>query len=116
MARRNSCGLDVDHPREHRRHRIVDPHVDRPQLALDPLGGRLDGVVVSDVDRHDERLSAELLHLGLDVLQRRLAARQQRRLRAALGERVRDRPTDSARRAGDDDDLAHVASSSSVLS
>ena len=90
--------LDVEELRVDRRHRVVDPDVDRPELALRRLRGRLDLVGVGDVGREDERLAAAFLDLGGDALETRLGrgrgARSSRRPR----EPARGRAADAARR------------------
>ena len=104
--------LDVEELGVDRRHRVVDPDVDRPELALRRLRCRLDLVGVGDVGGEDESLAAAFLDLGGDAVQARLAAGQKRDPRAVVGESPRGRAADSARGTRDDDDVAHLSRSS----
>ncbi len=85
-----------------------------PKLLLDRLRGRLDLLVVGDVGRDGQRLAAERFDLRAGAVEALLAAGQQPDVGAALGERVRDRASDPAGGAGDDDDLGLVLACSSA--
>ena len=56
---------------EDARHRVVDPHVDRPELVLDASGGLVDRRGVGDVEGEDQSLAScrlNLLGRGLEAL------------------------------------------------
>ena len=98
--------VDVVDEREHGRHRVVDPHVDRPQALLDRVGGGAHLVELGDVGRVDVGDPAELGDLAARRLQPGAGrGRSTRPLRRA-GELMSNCPTDAARGAGDDDYLA----------
>ncbi len=92
-------GLDVEEPCEDRRHRVVDPDIDRSELRLDLLGRRVDLREVRNVRGHDARRAAESLDLPGDRREGRLAAREQPEPGAAPRERVGDGTTDAGRRS-----------------
>ena len=100
-------GLDVEELRVDRRHRVVDPDVDWPELLLRRLCRRLDLVGVGDIGGEDESAAAELLDLARRRFQPAAAACEQGDLRAVLREPARGRAPDSAGSARDDDDVAH---------
>ena len=95
----------VDEPREHGRHRVVHPDVDRAELAFAPLGRGLDLSVVGHVGLDDDRRPAERLDLATRLVEPLDAPRDEAHARSAAGERVRDRAPHAGRGAGDDDDL-----------
>jgi hypothetical protein len=99
--------LDVEELGVDRRHRVVDPDVDRPELALGRLRRCLDLVGLGDVCREDQRLAAAFLDLPGRRVESGLAAGEERDPRAVPGEPARGRAADSAGGAGDDDDIAH---------
>jgi hypothetical protein len=107
VARRYSSGSTYEKLRIDRRHRIVDPDVDRAELALHHLRRGFDLFGVGNVGGEDERLSAALDDLGRYALQACLTAGEERDLRAVVGKPARCRAADPARSTGDDDDIAH---------
>ena len=109
VARLNSVGVHVDDPREHGRHRIVYPCVQRPEAVFDRLGGGLDLIGERHVGGHDERLAAELLNLAAGFVEALLTARHQPDVGTALGERVRDRAPDATRSPGHNHNLRLLA-------
>ena len=102
-------GCDLPRVGEHRRHRVVDPHVDLAELGLDPSGCRVHGLWVADVAGDRKRPPAGAADLECRGRQLVRAAGEQRDPVAATPERDRARASDSGRRTGDDDDLAHDA-------
>ena len=111
-------GVDVPHSREHGRHRVVDPHVDRPELALGALGGSLDLVGIGDVGGNRQcgaALAADLLRGGLERL---VVAREQRDPVAAAAELARRRAADPGGRSSEHDRAAHdgIASAWAICS
>ena len=48
---------DLGDRREDRRHRIVDPDVDRAELPLDGSGGAVDRTGIGDIGRHGKRFA-----------------------------------------------------------
>jgi hypothetical protein len=97
-------GRDLVDRREDRGHRVVDPHVDRPELGGDAVGGGVDLGRVGDVGGDGQRappLAAHLVRRGLEAV---LVAGQQGDVVAAARERARHRAADPGRRPGDDDD------------
>ena len=106
---------DVLERREHRDHRVVDPHVDRPEAALDSFRGPLEVVAVGHVDRCGEGLAAETLDVLRRAVETIAAPGDEPNARAARRERARRRPTDARGRAGDDDgERAHDLSCSNL--
>ena len=107
MARSNSLGCDVVEEREHGRHRVVDPDVDRPEMILD---GRRGARTCSKLGSRQQRGRK-----GCRRARRTSAAAPSRPARPraikptaapCLRELARDRAADAARGAGDDDYLA----------
>ncbi len=98
-------GPQVVHRCKHRRHRRVDPDVDRPERCLDALGGGLDPGSVGDVDRDDHRRAT----CGADLLggvgERQLVSCEQRHRAPPGGEGVGGRPADAGGATRDDHDL-----------
>ena len=76
----------VDDLAHHRDHRVVDPHVDRAELALDPLRGLLHPFGVGDVGRHGDRAAPHRLDLPPGAREAVLAAGEQAQVRALGGE------------------------------
>ena len=107
MTRRYSSGLIAVEGREDRRHRAVDPDVDRPELALDRLGRGLDRVRVGHVGREGERPAARRLDLARRRLEPVAPPRQQADPGAARAEGAGRRAADARAEARDDDDLGH---------
>src|SRR5438270_4358817 len=66
---------------ENRRHRAIDPDVDRAELVLDALGRRFDGIRIGDVERQRQRLPAAFFDLRCCGLQPLGAACYQPNLR-----------------------------------
>ena len=98
--------IDVVEEREHRRHRVVDPHVDRPEALFDRARGRVDRVGVRDVGLIRERDAAEVRHVPRRRVEARASPRDQPHRRAVLGELPSDRAPDPPGGPGDDDYLA----------
>ena len=97
--------LDVLEKREHRRHRVVHPHVDRPERVLGRARRSVDGLEVRHVSRQHERLAARLLDLAARALEPVAPARDEADAHARCGETANDRAADAARRARHDDGL-----------
>jgi hypothetical protein len=105
-------GRDIEEPREDRGHRVVHPHVDRPELVLDQGCRLLDRLVVRHIERERERLRSTAFHLSARAFEAVLAARDERDLRGPLPcELDRRRAADAGRGAGHDDDFAVSARS-----
>ena len=96
-------GPDLGDRREDGRHRVVDPHVDRPEFRLRPVGGRLHLAGVGHVGRDHERASTEGAHLVRRLLETGLTPGDQCHRRSAASELVRHRATDPGGRPGHDD-------------
>ena len=99
--------LDVEELPVDRRHRVVDPDVDRPELVLRRLRSGLDLVGVGNVGRNNEGFAAPLLDLPRRGLEPGVPAGDERDLRTVLREPARGRAADPAGSAGDDDDITH---------
>lgn len=63
--------------REHRHHRVVDPDLDRTELAFHPRGGGVHPRGIGDVALEHERTSARVFDLALRGLETIEAARDQ---------------------------------------
>jgi hypothetical protein len=102
-------GLQLLHRREDRHHGVVDPDVDRTELALDPIGRALDRVRVRDVERQHERASARNFDVSFRTLESVDAARDQSDVSAVMREGADDRASDTRRRAcHDNDPVGHL--------
>ena len=99
-------GAHVGDAREYRLHRVVDPHVDRPELVLEPLRRGEQRVGVRDVHGFGRGLDAEGVQLARDVFERLLVAGDQADAVARNGEPSGDGPSDAGGRSGDEDDAA----------
>ncbi len=100
--------LHLANRREHRRHRAVDPDVDRPELALDGVGGGLDLHPVRDVGEADERRAARVLDLAARLLEALATTRDEPDARASPRELANRGATDARGRARDRDHLPLV--------
>jgi hypothetical protein len=100
-------GRQLVHRGEDRRHRDVDPDIDRAELLLHPVGGGIDGLRVGDVRGDRQGADAEAAEFRGRVLQAVRVARQQRDIAAVAREFGRGGAADSGAGPGDDDDLAH---------
>ncbi len=106
-------GLEVRERREDRRHRVVDPDVDRPELELDAVGG---GFERCSQPATSVGIASDDATGGLDVVRRRVEAvapaREQRDAVAPRAEVRRDGAAESGAGSGhDDDSLTHCGSS-----
>ncbi len=99
-------GCDVVEEREHGRHRVVHPDVDRAEMIFDRRGGSPDSLEVAHVSSVGVRGAAEPADVGRGAVQAgRVPARSSPRRRRGC-EFLRDRPADASGCAGDDDYLA----------
>ena len=94
---------DLAHRREHRHHRVVDPHVDRPELALDRGGSGAHAVGIGHVGLEAQRASAVALELGGRGSQAVCAPRHDRHRRPLARERPGRGAADTRGRASDRD-------------
>ena len=90
--------VDLVERHEYRREGVVDPHVDRPDLAFDTVGHRVDRTGVGHIQFDSSRRAAGPSNLGC----RR--ARLQHDVCAPRVETAGDGPPDPCARACDDDD------------
>jgi hypothetical protein len=107
--------LDFMNRREDGHHRVVDPHVDRPQLFLDRMRGTLDGSGIGDVGLDGDGVAAGQFNFALRGVESFLAARDQSHVGTFTCERERGGTADAGRCAGNHDHLvvellAHVFS------
>src|SRR5437899_8181637 len=100
-------GLKLLHGREDRGHCVVDPHVDRTELALGPFGGCFNLVGIGHVGGKHQRTSALRFHVVSSAVEAVLAAREQADIGAESRERPDGRATDASRCARNDDGLFH---------
>jgi len=75
-------------------HRVVDPHLDRPELSLDLVRGGVDLLVVCDVGHDGEPAAARGGDVGDRSGQAVLTARQHGDVVAGAGEGPDDRPAE----------------------
>ena len=103
--------IDVLEVREHGRHRVVDPYVDRSECLLDLLAAASTASKSATSADTAWAVPAEPLGLLGGRPQARLPARDQSDGRAVAREFLGDRPADARRGTGHDDYLArsHVA-------
>lgn len=91
-------------------HRVVDPDIDRAELALDAVRGLHDAIGGGDVERQDERPPAGRFDIAPRALEPGPSTGDQPHVIALLREAHRGRPPDPGRSARDDHDRAHEPS------
>ena len=91
--------------RKHRGHGVVDPNVDRADLAFDLFRRCFHFFGIGNIDTNRKRSAAEFLHVLAGCFQSIRAAREQGDRRAIPGKSPRQRPPHPGGGSGDDDDF-----------
>jgi hypothetical protein len=92
-------GCDTQEIAEDRRHRVVDPDIDRSELAFDALGRGLYLPLISHIRLDHERAAAFPLDVASRTFEPVNTTGEQRNLPSAFSERDRRRPADAGRSA-----------------
>ena len=92
----------IRHTRKHRLHGVVDPDIHRPELFLEPPGGRKHLICVGDVGRFPSDVRAEGRQFAPDIFERRRVAGDEADPVARAGEAPRDGAADACGGACDD--------------
>ncbi len=104
---------DVRDSRKDRRHRIVYPHVDRPELVFDASCRCLDLVGVGHVRRHGQAFSAQLIDFAGGDMKTFGIARDEADMRSFARKGANGGAAHARRRAGNHNDSAGITFSHS---